>query len=281
MTPQTAAIGIDFGLSNTDIVVRDGASIEAFTIESTGGALRAEFDRALIAAGSDPRLGRATRSVRAVAVTGGRHRQLADVVDGIRVVHVDEMEAIGRGGLELAGLSEAIVVSAGTGTAIIAARPNAIRHVTGTAVGGGTMQGLARLLVGTTDPAVIEVLAKSGDPNGADLSIADAIGGAIATLPPTATAVNFGRLARAGTPTPSRADLAAALVRMVGQVISLLALNAARAEGLGDIILVGHLMDMPSMRAACDAVAALYRTRFIIPEGRGFATARGALARLD
>lgn len=270
--PLTASF--DFGLSNIDIAIRIGRNLKRHTISTRGGALEDEFQRAREATGHAP------AAFEAIAVTGGRHRQLPDIIDGIRIVHVDEITAIGLGGLHLARLKEGVVVSAGTGTAIIAARGSQTRHVTGTAVGGGTMQGLARLLLNTTDPREIDDLALAGDPNGADLSIADAIGGAIGSLPPTATAVNFGRLAREGTPIPSREDLAAALVRMVGQVISLLAINAARAEGLGDIILVGHMLDMRSLRASCLAVANLYRTSFIIPVGQGFATALGALDQL-
>jgi type II pantothenate kinase len=67
------------------------------------------------------------------------------------------------------------VVSAGSGTAIVAGRGDQYAHITGSAVGGGTLLGLARLLLGTADPQEIDGLALQGDPNGVDLSLADVI----------------------------------------------------------------------------------------------------------
>ncbi|MFZ1792381.1 MAG: Fumble domain-containing protein, partial [Anaerolineae bacterium] len=145
------------------------------------------------------------------------------------------------------------------------------------AVGGGTMLGLGALLLKTTDPHEIDALALAGDRNGVDLSIAEAIGGKIAGLPPTATASNFGRVGRNPRTKPSRQDLAAAIITLVAQTISVIAINAARAESLPNIVFVGHMMDMASMRKACLAVANLYRVKFTIAKTPGLATAMGAL----
>ena len=61
---------------------------------------------------------------------------------------VSEFECVGRGGLYLSGLDEAIVVSMGTGTALIhATNKNGItktEYLGGTGVGGGTLLGLSR-----------------------------------------------------------------------------------------------------------------------------------------
>jgi type II pantothenate kinase len=193
------------------------------------------------------------------------------------LVKVGEAQAVGRGGLLMAGLSEALVVSAGTGTAMIAARGQDCQHITGSAVGGGTLLGLGKLCLGTADPIKIAQLAAQGNPTHVDGTLGDVIGGGIGSLPSDATAVNLGRIVKLGGK-PSREDLAAGLVTLVSQVIAVIALNAARAEGLEHVVIVGHLPDLEPVRAAILRVWGFYGVKNppIIPEQRGFATALGA-----
>ena len=222
----------------------------------------------------------------------------SNAIEGLPVVKVNEMQAAGRGGLHLAQLSEALIVSAGSGTAMIAARQHGdeTKHVTGSAVGGGTLQGLARLLIGTVDPNEINALAEQGDSNQVDLTLIEATGGAIGALPADANAVNFGKLARSGQESDSsalrgalraqesdsyryasREDLAAGLVCLVGQVIAVIAINAARAEKLDHVIVVGHLVDMPSVCKVLKTVAGYYGADIQIAPNPGYGTVLGAL----
>jgi type II pantothenate kinase len=265
---------IDFGISNIDAVaLGDDGQLRCWTQPSLG-APTPELVRAVLAGG-----GVALDALRQLAVTGGRHQELPERLGSCAVVGVGEVPAIGRGGQALAGgdgAADTLVVSAGSGTAVIAARGGQYAHVTGTAVGGGTLLGLARLLLGTVDPGEIDELARSGDPNGADLSLGDVVGGPIGRLPASATAVNFGRLARHDLPA-SRADLAAALVTLVGQVIAVTAINAARAQRLERVVVIGHLTDMPSVRGVLDQVGDYYGLRLTLPANSGYGTALGAL----
>jgi type II pantothenate kinase len=267
---------IDFGISNTDAVAYVEGAWRRWT-RPYAHQPDAELVRAILADG-----GVDLDSLSRLAVTGGRHRLLPERIGACAVVGVNELTAIGRGGQAMAGLAGVagepplLVVSAGSGTAMVAARGASYNHVTGTAVGGGTMLGLARLILGTADPLAIEELARQGNANGADLSLADVVTGPIGTLPAEATAVNFGRLARLES-TAARADLAAALVTMVGQVIGLLAIQAARAQQIERIVVIGHLTDMPSMRQVLAAVGRYYATSWELPADAGHATALGAL----
>ncbi|MEZ4660726.1 MAG: hypothetical protein R2911_24495 [Caldilineaceae bacterium] len=140
-------------------------------------------------------------------------------------------------------------MSGGSGVAFIRAQGDVYQHVTGTGVGGGTLLGLAQLLLGTNIPIEIDTLAQQGNPNRVDLTLPDAVSGPIGNLPPDTTAVNFGRLMRSDAEY-SRADLAAALVTLVGQVVATIAINAARAHGVERIVAIGHLTDMVSVRQA-------------------------------
>jgi type II pantothenate kinase len=269
---------IDFGISNTDAIACVDGALRRWTRPYQGQPTR-ELVGAILADG-----GLALKDMRRLAVTGGRHGSLPDRIGDCAVVAIGEVQAIGRGGQALVERSadsvNALVVSAGSGTAAIAARGREYTHVTGSAVGGGTLLGLARLLIGTADPGEIDKLALEGDPNGADLSLADVIGGPIGALPATATAVNFGRVGRHPVDV-GQADLAAALVTLVGQVIAVTAINAARAQRLDQVIVIGHLTDMPSIRRALELVGAWYGMELTLPRDAGYATALGALYSLE
>jgi type II pantothenate kinase len=211
-----------------------------------------------------------------IAVTGGNRSTLPEVLGGAPIYRVDEVQAIGRGGLALAGRTAGVVTSAGSGTAVVAASPAGARHVTGTGVGGGTLVGLARMLVGTVDPMEIDALARAGTDTSHNLTIAEVLGQAIGSLPPETTAVNFGRVARHPVDAP-REDMAAALVNLVGQVIAVIAINAARAEQVDEAIIVGHLTDLPSIRRTFGLVAKFYGATLCLPAEGGSASALGAL----
>ncbi|MBL0940436.1 MAG: Fumble domain-containing protein [Gemmatimonadaceae bacterium] len=265
-----AHAAIDFGASNTDIVLRNADGVHHWTIPTEGQPDESRVRRALAAGDLT------VRDVQWLAVTGGNRSALAATIDERRVHQVAEVEAIGRGGLALAGLDAAVVTSAGSGTAVVAATTTGARHVTGTGVGGGTLVGLSRLLLGTVDPQEIDTLARAGKDTTLNLTIGEILGQAIGSLPPDTTAVNFGRVARHSVDA-SRADTAAALVNMVGQVIAIVAINAARAQQLEHAVIVGHLTDLPSVRHTFEVVAQFYGAAIRIPERGGQATALGAL----
>jgi type II pantothenate kinase len=267
---------IDFGISNTDAVASIDGSLRHWT-QPSDGSPDADVVRQVLAAG-----GVELETLPELAVTGGRHRALPPRIGHCALHGVDEVSAIGRGGQALA-LAEAddpttpiLVVSAGSGTAVVAARGDTYAHITGSGVGGGTLLGLGRLLLQTADAHEIDELARQGNPNGADLSLKDVISGPIGTLPPDATAVNFGKLARQAQEV-SRADLAAALMTLVGQVIAITAINAARAERMERVVVIGHMTDMASFRKVLEQVGVYYGMQLTLPANAGYGTALGAM----
>lgn len=265
-------LGVDFGLTNTDVaLVRGGALLGHWTLHAAGPASLETLRQAIRLSGVSPgQLG-------GIATTGGLHRNLPDAVEGVPVIKVGEAQALGRGGLAMAGLSEALIVSAGTGSAMIAARGGQAAHLTGSAVGGGTLLGLAKLLLGVSDPAALAQLAEQGDTGGVDSTLSDVIGSGIGHLPASATAVNFGRILSLSEP-PKREDIAAGLVTLVAQVIGMISLNAAKAAGIPHIVIVGHLPDLSPIRTAFERVWQFYQVepKPVIPERSGWATAFGA-----
>lgn len=268
---------IDFGLTNTDIAYAAERDIAPrFLFIPSGPELNVRaVERALRATGQP------LEAFVRVAVTGGQHRRLPAVVAGAELVKVNEVEAIGRGGLALSNHEAALVVSAGSGTACVAARQSVHQHISGSAVGGGTLLGLSRLLLNTTDPLAIDRLAQAGDANAVDTTLIEAVGGEIGRLPADTNAVNFGKVEHAAT-LPRREDIAAGLARMIGQTIGIIAANAARAEGLEDAVFIGRLMELVTIRKAVLEVARVYGLdgHFRLPPKPGSGTVLGAFRSL-
>ncbi len=276
-------VAIDFGLSNTDVITMDtDGNLRTAVVPSRRTLSPRDVVRALDA------VGKQATDFERICVTGGQHRKLPDEIDSVLIHKVSELDAVGQGGLHLARrthptLTSALVVSAGSGTAMIAARGRVCQHVTGSAVGGGTLLGLGRMLIGISDPHEINALAMRGDANAVDLTLIEATGGAIGKLPADANAVNFGRIASLDTDDLARLsheDIAAGIATLVGQVIAVIAINAAKSESLDQIVVVGHLVDLPCMRKVLQAVAGYYGAHILVPDLPGYATALGAMLAL-
>lgn len=276
--PPALRVGVDFGLTTTDAVAY--RSLESEPLARVTRARPGPASEALLAELLEG-LAIDRRPIASLAVTGGRSRSLPERVNGVPVVKIAEPEAIGRGGLRLSGLEHALIVSCGTGTAMILADerdPTApsYRHITGTAVGGGTLLGLSTLLLGEGSAEALAALAATGDPSGVDTTLGEVLGGGVGTLPAEATAVNLGRLVDLPHP-PNPADLAAGLMTMVAQVIALIAINAALRVGAPPLVAIGRLPTFARVRSTFDAVTELYaHPPLITPERGDEATALGA-----
>ena len=262
-------IAIDIGMTNIDLVLEGSSGKRFLMFTNPGGDAAVQLRYALDVLSPDLIPGMI------IGVTGGRYRDLPKELDGFQIRKVDEMLALGLGGLTLAKLGKGLVVSAGTGVAMVSASEGVVKHVTGSAVGGGTLLGLARLILGTKDIFEIDRLALKGDASAVDIMLSEAVGGEIGRLPANANAVNLGKLEQPDR--FSRENLAAGLVRLVAQVIAVIAINAAKAADLLDIIMVGHLTDLESIRREVDLVGEFYRRTFIVPENPGFGTVVGVL----
>ena len=265
---------IDFGISNTDAIAYVAGEWRRWTRPYTGQP-DAELVRAILADG-----GVDLTALDQLAVTGGRHRLLPGKIGQCNLISVGELQAIGYGGQAIIDLAEQkatplLVVSAGSGTAIVAARQS-ISTCHWHWGGRRHHAWLGSSAFANSGSSRDRCVAQQGNSNGVDLSLADVVTGPIGSLPADATAVNFGRLARQAL-TPSREDLAAALVTLVGQVIGLLAINAARAQQIERIVVIGHMTDMASIRRVLGLVGQYYATSVDLPKDAGYATALGAL----
>ncbi|MBQ3063636.1 MAG: pantothenate kinase [Clostridia bacterium] len=191
---------------------------------------------------------------------------------------VPEFESVGRGGLYLSGLDEAIVVSMGTGTALIHAKKNAagevqVAHLGGTGVGGGTLLGLSRLMLSVETVEHIEALAKKGDLSKIDLRIGDISKKSLHPgMNAELTAANFGKLSDLAT----KNDIALGIANMVSETIGMLAVFAARSHSVSQVVLTGNLTSLASVRRVFEILERTFGIQFIIPENAQYGTVIGA-----
>lgn len=233
-------------------------------------------------------------ALRLVAATGGGATALADrLVPGRFVTVVDEFASWGAGEPILtgrAGLAPAyphLLVSLGTGTSILRMDENGkVARVGGTALGGGTLRGLGRLLLGTDDHDRLVALAATGDRRHVDLLVGDLYRPGGIALVPDLTAANFGKAFE-----PRADDVAHALLGLVGENVALLAGQiavslATAAEGGSprrrpDVLYAGStLRNNPLLVEILGGVTSLVGAQAsFLPLGE-FTGALGALARV-
>lgn len=262
-------IGIDIGGTTTDIVgLRAGEILHPLSVKaddpvtSAAGALGKFVEET----------GRSLNEIKLIAATGVGASRIKNTLLGIPVKKINEFMSIGTAGAHLTGLSKAIVVSMGTGTAIVKVNAGEIKHWGGTGVGGGTMVGLSDKLLNITSIHTLMDKAAKGQLNMVDLTVGDIAGGELVGLPETATASNFGKLSDEATDH----DVAMAIINLVGQTIAIMGMSAARSEQINDLVLTGKLSILPLMRKVVDGVGHLYNTHIVVPEYSEFATAIGA-----
>lgn len=185
---------------------------------------------------------------------------------------VPEFNATGLGGLYVAGVERAIVVSMGTGTSIVYADLEETRHIIGSGVGGGTLLGLADRMLQVRDFASIAEMADQGSLENVDLTIGDISCEAIGDLTANTTASNFGKVNDKAKPN----DLALGIVNLVFQSIGTASVLAARLADVDRVVFTGNMMRVPQGRDTLKTFSTLYGIEMIVPKRAEFATAIGA-----
>ena len=212
-----------------------------------------------------------------VMMTGVGASHVKNSLYGLKCQRVAVFDSIGRGGTYLSGLSEALVVSMGTGTAIVHARADGtMKYLGGTGVGGGTLIGLSKLLLNAESMSHIEKYAEGGSLYNIDLHIKDmTASNSLDHLEADLTAANFGKLSDIAT----KDDLALGIMNLVFETVGMVSIFAARSVGVKDIILTGNITRLAHCRRKFDEFNQLKigeGLNFIIPERSRFATAIGA-----
>ena len=211
-----------------------------------------------------------------VLMTGVGSSFISKPLYSLECEKVSEFRCVGNGGLYLSGLDEAIVVSMGTGTAIMYAKRDGDKTITeylgGTGVGGGTLIGLSRKMVGVDTIEHFEQLCSGGDLSNIDLRIKDMSSDHTFQINDEITASNFGKLSDLATPS----DVALGIANMVGETIAMLAVFAARNYNIKNVVLTGNLTAIKAVTDVFEGLEPIFGVKFIIPEQSQFATVIGA-----
>lgn len=268
------ALGIDLGATLTKLAVSPAWGPESFE-------LLVEMD--------DSRIAEKISSLEpsSVGLTGGGARRLAQSLD-MPVTEVDEFAAWGAGGAALVSQAREdhdtpfLLVSLGTGTSVLLVDGDSTHRVGGTALGGGTLLGLGSALCDCTDFEELCLLAEKGSRSTVDLMLSDVYPDADRPLLLAAdiTASCFARLSHptATGPKPSREDLAAAIMGLIGENVALLCSGLAKQCDVTPIYFGGSTLRKNTNLAAIltTLTTALGHPSLVIPQGE-FAGARGAL----
>ena len=212
-----------------------------------------------------------------IVMTGVGASHMKNNLYGLDCLRVNEFDCIGRGGTYLSGISDALVVSMGTGTAMVhAASDGSMRYLGGTGVGGGTLMGLSKLLLNAEEIEHIERYAESGSLDNIDLRIKDLTSsGSMSQLERDITASNFGRLSDMA----DKGDVALGIMNLVFETVGMVSIFAASFAGVKDVILTGNVTELKQCKRKFEEFNSLELSRglnFLIPERARFATAIGA-----
>lgn len=263
------AIGIDVGISTTKIVgIQDGGVTSPLWIKATDPvtSLYGAFGKFLHE--NDISLDNVSR----VMLTGVGAAYINDSIYGLPTHHVEEFLADGLGAAYESRLNRMIVVSMGTGTSLVSYDKGEIRHIGGIGIGGGTLNGLSRLLLQTDDIKQIIEMTIHGDISRINLLIGDISVNPLPGLPKDATASLFAN----AQGNARREDIAKGLICMVLQAIGSAAILSSLNSGIRDFVLIGNLSRLPQCKDVYERLDRLYNVHFIIPERSEFCTAIGA-----
>ena len=200
-------------------------------------------------------------------------------VDGIIIIN--EFDAIGYGGVLLSRVEEGIVVSIGTGTAIVYSNLEKSIHIGGTGLGGGAFVGLGvRFLENESCRNFKKIVdfAKSGNTKNVDLTIGDINSGAIDNMTKDVTAANFAAINKTSTD----ADYVAGIANMILENICLIAhylkINVIKENNLDDlpIIFIGTMPMEDYIKNIIMSISNFTKDEYKFVDNSDFAIAIGA-----
>lgn len=209
--------------------------------------------------------------IEAVLITGARSSFVDCNSYKFNVIKVEEFIASSYGALLLTKSDKALVINLGTGTTFIYSDLNETKHLGGTALGGGSIMSLAKLLYSINDYNDLISFIKKGDCNNVDLNIGDISKNDIGSLKSNITASNLGAIIN-NTKKYNDNDVMAGIVNMVVQNIGLLAkeirnnLILVKDDNSINCILIGGLIKDKHILQYFKNIGEYINIEFITPD---------------
>lgn len=263
-------VGIDVGISTTKIVGinKDGIVISPMRIKATDPvtSLYGAFGKYLY----DNKI--QLTDVEQVMLTGVGSAYINTPIYGLPTDKAEEFISDGLGAKYETNIKRMIVVSMGTGTSLVKCEGDSIKHIGGIGIGGGTLQGLSRIMLKTDDIKQVSMLAMQGDISNINVLIGDISAQPLPGLPMDATASLFGN----AKSNASREDIALGLICMTLQSIGSGTILSSLGNNINEFVLIGNLTLLPQCKEVFPAMEKLYHVHFRIPKYSEFCTAIGA-----
>ena len=259
-------IGIDFGITHTDVAISNDQRTNFQTLESSNmnHDLQKIFDSI-----------EKPENIKKIFVTGGKSSDLPKTINGLPVSHKNEIDSIALGAKQLYDLKEsALIVSTGTGTACVHFDGVNGNHLGGIAVGGGMLCGLGSLLLRNDNALEIDEFAEKGDKSKIDFLIGDVVN-KIGNLSPEITAANFGKAVNSEFATME--NVAASLCNMIGEVIGTIAYLNAFLLGVDKVYFIGRTALLKNVQAGIVERLQLAGIKGVYAENCEYANALGCI----
>ncbi|RSL34949.1 type II pantothenate kinase [Salibacterium salarium] len=181
-----------------------------------------------------------------IHITGGKAGVLLQEFP-VSAKNVNEFEATCEGVnwlLEQNGIlsqigSQFMVTNVGTGTSIHYVQQDSYERIGGSGMGGGTLLGLSYLLTGEDHYDKILELGRKGEGEGLNVTVSDIYSHETPPISGDLTASNFGKAAQMKDKAFSKEDYISAIVRMIGETITTMSVQAAERLKTDAIIYIG------------------------------------------
>lgn len=215
---------------------------------------------------------------RKVIVTGGKSLLFKDYINieniNIKIIKISEIDAIATGGRFLSGQNKGLVVSLGTGSAMILFNNQKITHLKGTGIGGGTLMGLSNaILKEELNFEDLEKLSFKGKTENINTSIKEVVGDKLGNLPTDLVASFFSKYNKRS----KKEDIVFGIFSFIAESLTMLIIEKALRNDLKDIVIGGKLSKSRVIKNHMKYFEKIFNLKFIFPENSGFLTVMGAI----
>lgn len=264
-------IGIDAGTTVTKLAtIKDGKVIDLLRVDSvpSDDDIKALYDATV----KHNRIG--VWDIEHISITGVGATGFSSQFTGIIPDYVHEFDANVAGANFLAGdTKEFLLISLGTGTSYIHVKDKKGTHAGGLGMGGGTLRGLSKYILGTTDVHAMDKLAMAGRIENVNLTMADITKEQVEGLADELTASNFGKIEVAA----SKEDLAAGIYSLVLENAIQTGCMLAGQLKIKTIVMIGGLCNSSELPNRLKLFKEIYPDMdFVVSENGSYNTAIGA-----
>lgn len=212
--------------------------------------------------------------IESIQLTGVGASGFDSKIMNINTKYIHEFDADSNGASYFApNLDDFLLISMGTGTTYIHVKDQIPTHVGGLGLGGGTLVGLSKYILGTVYYNEIYKLAEGGTHGNVNIMLSDVATNRIEGLDMDLTVSNFGKIYSEA----SKSDLASGLINLVLENIIQTGCLMANNMGVSNIVMIGGLSGAKELAPTLDAFRKLYpNTNFVSTDNGKYITAIGA-----